>query len=191
MRACPIVLGEPLIQISVCKPLQAGLELLTKCRGIELFLNGAMETLADAIGLWVRVRGWCSFCQLVFLHLPAQSTDQVVGRTAKLALKHLSEDLDGFGFGPTEPCVRLLFCFDSFSNAIYPLHPGVSINSPCSPRGLACAYARFRTRQKPPLHLTPCRCPFRACIPHSCGARSRQFSQRPRSAGVLWFFSVV
>jgi hypothetical protein len=76
MRVCPIVLGEPFIQIRL-QFLQAGVELFAKCRGVTLFLNRAMETFADAIGLRVPGLGplwsmfstaryssysWCSRC---------------------------------------------------------------------------------------------------------------------------------
>jgi hypothetical protein len=50
--SCPIVLGQPSIQIRL-QFLQVGVELLAKGRGIELFLDGAMEAFTDAIGLWM------------------------------------------------------------------------------------------------------------------------------------------
>jgi len=50
VRACPIVLGQPVIQIRL-QFLQTGVKLLAKGRGVELFLNGALEAFADAVGL--------------------------------------------------------------------------------------------------------------------------------------------
>lgn len=45
-----VVLLNPLIQIGL-QVLQCGIDFLAKGNGIELVLNGAMKTFADAIGL--------------------------------------------------------------------------------------------------------------------------------------------
>lgn len=50
MWSCPIVLGEPILQVRL-QFLQTGIELLAKGGGVELFLNGAMEAFTDTIGL--------------------------------------------------------------------------------------------------------------------------------------------
>ena len=50
MRSCPIVLGQPIIQIHL-QFVQVVIELFAKCGGVKLFLDGAMEAFADTVGL--------------------------------------------------------------------------------------------------------------------------------------------
>ena len=49
MSPCQIVLLEPVIQIRL-KFVEALIELLAEGRSVELFLDGAVEALADAVG---------------------------------------------------------------------------------------------------------------------------------------------
>jgi hypothetical protein len=50
VRSCPIVLGEPIIEIRL-QFLQVVVEFLAKRGGVKLFMDGAMEAFADAVSL--------------------------------------------------------------------------------------------------------------------------------------------